>query len=277
MNPPPGAPATPATARAAVTADGPGTTTTSCPAARAAATRSAPGSETAGMPASVVSASVSPAARRASSPGSRSAALCSVNDWVGRRAPMKRSSFAATRVSSATTRSASRNASAARGDRSPRLPIGRAHHHQPTGHRDCAQPGAGGVGTTRAGAAARIEVVDPRRAEAHLGHRRRLALELVAGHALDHPSDERFVQAGPDASVHRPSPVDHREQDPVQVVVCRRPARLHRSGPATGRPMAPWPRSPAGTPSSAATARSWLLYRSPMGWMAAAMSPWSVP
>ena len=33
----------------------------------------------------------------------------------------------------------------------------------------------------------------------------------------------------------------------------------------------------AGTPSSLATARSWLLYRSPMGWMAAAMSPCRVP
>ena len=32
----------------------------------------------------------------------------------------------------------------------------------------------------------------------------------------------------------------------------------------------------SGTPSSVATARSWLLYRSPMGWIAAAMSPWRV-
>ena len=153
-NPPPDSPAT---ARAAVTADGPGTTSTAWPAPRAAATSSAPGSEMAGMPASVVRASVSPAASRARRPGRRSAALCSVKDTVGRRVPRCRRSRAATRVSSATTRSAPANASAPRGERSPRLPMGvpTTSRRPDTTLRLSASP-AGGVdtgGRSRASAA----------------------------------------------------------------------------------------------------------------------------
>ena len=56
----------PLTTRAAIIADGPGTTSTVWPAAAAAATRRSPGSEMPGMPASVTTTTVSPLSSRAS-------------------------------------------------------------------------------------------------------------------------------------------------------------------------------------------------------------------
>ena len=90
------------------------------------------------------------------------------------------------------------------------------------------------------------------------------------------PRHQVGVEAGTDASVLAPAPVDEREQDAVQVVV-----------EAPSSPSSVWPghrsadgglaRICSGTPRHSATARSWLLYRSPIGWMAAAMSPCRVP
>ena len=61
----------PETARAAVTADGPGSTVTGIPSAAATAVSRYPGSLTVGMPASVTSSTFRPARRSASSRGPR--------------------------------------------------------------------------------------------------------------------------------------------------------------------------------------------------------------
>ena len=58
----------PLTTRAVTAADGPGTTSTACPASTAARTSRSPGSEMPGMPASVTTATRSPAASRSSTP-----------------------------------------------------------------------------------------------------------------------------------------------------------------------------------------------------------------
>ena len=67
----------PATVSAASSAEAPGIGTTRTPAAMAAPTSRAPGSDSSGVPASEISAMASPARRRATRPGSTSAALYS--------------------------------------------------------------------------------------------------------------------------------------------------------------------------------------------------------
>ena len=112
-------------ATSAVTqATGPGTTSTDTPASRAASTSTCPGSDTPGMPASDAKASVSPASMRSTKEGARPAITFSSQRMSGRDTPAAESSFPVTRVSSQHTASAARNASTARGERSPKLPIG---------------------------------------------------------------------------------------------------------------------------------------------------------
>ncbi len=115
----------PLTTSAITAATGPGTAETSTPAATAAATSREPGSETVGVPASLTTATVSPAANRPSTSGRRAASLRSCSDtsrrplmpaWV--RSPRVR------RVSSQQIRSARPSTSTARGERSPRFPMG---------------------------------------------------------------------------------------------------------------------------------------------------------
>src|SRR5581483_7898418 len=116
----------PDTTSAASTALGPGTVDTSRSASTHARTRAWPGSETPGVPASVTYATTSPAAMRSTT---RASACRSLWAWSATSRPRAGtpacvSSARVRRVSSAAIRSASRSVSTARGDRSPRLPIG---------------------------------------------------------------------------------------------------------------------------------------------------------
>ncbi|VWM24396.1 Uncharacterised protein [Collinsella intestinalis] len=105
-------------------ADGPGRTSTRAPASRAASTSTWPGSETLGIPASEAKAIRSPASSRSTSSGARRAITFSSQRTSGFEMPRYARSFEVTRVSSQQITSASRKACAARGVRSPRLPIG---------------------------------------------------------------------------------------------------------------------------------------------------------
>ena len=99
--------------------------TTVAPAAQAASTSRWPGSEMAGVPASVQSASSSPAARRSRMGPSRASSSKAGSERKGGAGwPRWAKSCRVRRVSSATTADARRSTSAARGERSPRLPIG---------------------------------------------------------------------------------------------------------------------------------------------------------
>ena len=62
-------------------------------------------------------------------------------------------------------------------------------------------------------------MVDARRSQADLGHRRHLPLVFHASHARRHPLDEIAVQAGGHTAIHRPSAVNQREQGPIQILV----------------------------------------------------------
>src|SRR5207244_2855995 len=115
----------PLTTRAATSAEGPGTASTRAPAAAAAATSLAPGSDMAGVPASVTTATSTPRSSRRSTWSTWAASLWSwtassslpeTPAWVSRRRVWRVSSQAIT-----PTRA---RVAAARGERSPRLPIG---------------------------------------------------------------------------------------------------------------------------------------------------------
>ncbi len=92
-----------------------------------------------GVPASVTSAMRAPACKRATNAGTRSRSLCSCSDSIelaGRAIPQPSSSMRVCRVSSASSRSASRRQAAARGLRSCRLPMGVATTYSaPAGFR----------------------------------------------------------------------------------------------------------------------------------------------
>ena len=110
-------------ARAAL---GPGTTRTSSPASATTRTRRAPGSETPGVPASVTYATCAPRWMSPTRSAARWRSLCSCSATSRRRpvTPACVSSARVRRVSSAQITSASRSASTARGERSPRFPMG---------------------------------------------------------------------------------------------------------------------------------------------------------
>ncbi len=115
--------------RALIAADGPGTTSTRWPAAAAAATRSSPGSEMPGMPASVTITTRSPDARRRSTSATAHLPVWSLATMMsGALTAMYRRGRAACRSDGCPRRRwcrpQRRAASTARGDRSPRLPIG---------------------------------------------------------------------------------------------------------------------------------------------------------
>src|SRR5512139_287952 len=114
----------PLTARATSTAEGPGTACTAMPASMAARTRRYPGSDTSGVPASLTSTTRAPCRSLATSSSRRAASLCSCSEISGRCTPSCFSRPAVCRVSSAAIKSAAASASRARGDRSPRLPMG---------------------------------------------------------------------------------------------------------------------------------------------------------
>ena len=114
----------PATLSAAIAAHGPGTGDTRTPAARAARTRRKPGSLTSGVPASDTSASESPASSRVTSCAACASSLCWCSASSGRSRPKCDSSWRVWRVSSAQIAATVFKISSARGDRSPRLPIG---------------------------------------------------------------------------------------------------------------------------------------------------------
>ena len=115
---------TPAAAIAAVTAEGPGRTSTDAPAARAASTRRAPGSETPGIPASVVNASVAPRGQAIEElAGPRSRRMVVVADRRPLRPEVRKEAAGHPGVLG-DNQVGVRSASAARGVRSPRLPIG---------------------------------------------------------------------------------------------------------------------------------------------------------
>ena len=109
---------------AVMQAVGPGSASTRTPAARACCTRTWPGSDTPGMPASEAKATRSPASIRPTSSQARAAITFSSQRTSGFEMSRCANSFAVTRVSSQHTTVAARNASAARGVRSPKLPIG---------------------------------------------------------------------------------------------------------------------------------------------------------
>ena len=112
--------------RAVIAALGPGTVSTVWPAAAAARTSRSPGSEMPGVPASVTTATWRPAS---SSPSTRLTEAASFWSCTARRRlpagmPAWLSNLRLWRVSSQAMTSAARNASTARGAKSPRLPIG---------------------------------------------------------------------------------------------------------------------------------------------------------
>ncbi len=120
----------PLTTSAPRTEDGPGTVLTVAPAAASWAASQAPGSEIPGVPASLTTATVAPPATAVATRSSRDASLCPCSDrrrspcgpfavmpLADRRARVRR-------VSSQQIRSAVASTSRARGERSPRFPIG---------------------------------------------------------------------------------------------------------------------------------------------------------
>jgi hypothetical protein len=114
----------PETESAAITALGPGTAYTGRPAAIAARTTRSPGSDTPGLPASTTSAPVSPASSRPAISAARAPSLCAWAENSGVRTAKRVSRPRVCRVSSAAIQSTARSTSSARGDRSPRFPIG---------------------------------------------------------------------------------------------------------------------------------------------------------
>ena len=115
----------PATARAVMTALGPGIALTVTPRSAASCTTRNPGSETVGMPASLTSM-ISSCSARSTIHEARSRSLWSCSAMSSGRAsmPSRRSSCAVCLVSSAAMASALSNASRRRGEASPRFPIG---------------------------------------------------------------------------------------------------------------------------------------------------------
>ena len=88
----------------------------------------------------------------------------------------------------------------------------------------------------RSGPAARVEVVEAGRAQRELRHRRLLALELHPRDAPATHSTSDAIQAGSDASVHRPAPVDEGEERAIeQVVGAAELALVGLAGPQVGR------------------------------------------
>ncbi len=115
----------PATASAAVTAEGPAMLRTSRPAAATARTSMNPGSDSSGVPASLTSASTSPRRSRSSSASTRLASLWSWSESSGREMPQAASSVArAARVFGQHQVGGAQALAIARGLRSPILPIG---------------------------------------------------------------------------------------------------------------------------------------------------------
>src|SRR5512145_797123 len=114
----------PATERAAVSAEAPGTGTTVTPAALASRTSMKPGSESAGVPASVTRATDRPASSWRSSSGPRRAMLCAKYDVVGVWMSKWASRARVRRVSSQAMTSTSRSTRSARSVTSSRLPMG---------------------------------------------------------------------------------------------------------------------------------------------------------
>ena len=115
----------PLAATAATGADGPGTTSIRWPASTTRRTTLSPGSEIPGMPASETRATVPPSSRRRITSVAALSSVCSSRRsrsapttpaWASRRPVL--------RVSSQATRSAAASVSTARGERSPRLPMG---------------------------------------------------------------------------------------------------------------------------------------------------------
>ena len=76
------------------------------------------------MPASEAKAKTSPVAMRSTSAPARAVITFSSQRTSGLEMPKCARSLPVTRVSSQSTESAARNASAARGERSPKLPMG---------------------------------------------------------------------------------------------------------------------------------------------------------
>ena len=112
------------------TEDGPGTVLTVAPASARRAANQAPGSEIPGVPASLTTATVAPPATAAATRSSRDASLCPCSDKsrspCGPFAvmPLAERRARVRRVSSQQIRSAAASTSRARGERSPRFPIG---------------------------------------------------------------------------------------------------------------------------------------------------------
>src|SRR5690606_3475634 len=135
----------PATDNAAIAAHGPGTGDTAKPASLAARTMRKPGSLTSGVPASEISATALPAPSHSSTRATCSASLCSCSATTRASLPACASNGALWRVSSAATTSTSRSTCSARGEKSPRLPIGVAttHRHPASGMALLAKEGGG--------------------------------------------------------------------------------------------------------------------------------------
>ncbi len=120
----------PLTTSAPTTEEGPGTVLTVSPAAASWAASQAPGSEMPGVPASLTTATVAPPATAPATRSRRAASLCPCSDRrrspLGPLAvmPLAESRARVRRVSSQQIRSAVASTSRARGERSPRFPIG---------------------------------------------------------------------------------------------------------------------------------------------------------
>ncbi len=120
----------PLTTRAATTDVGPGTTLTFSPASHRPGHEECARIADAGIPASLTTATVPPPARQESTRSTRDASLCPCTDSSRSPCappaamPMAERSALVRRVSSQQTRSAVARTSRARGDRSPKLPIG---------------------------------------------------------------------------------------------------------------------------------------------------------
>jgi len=109
---------------AATTALGPGTTRTGRPASATRRTMRAPGSLMPGLPASTISAPIEPACNRATRSSARPRSLWAWAEISGTSIAKRVSRPPLCRVSSAAIQSTARSTASARGDRSPRLPIG---------------------------------------------------------------------------------------------------------------------------------------------------------
>src|SRR5215218_8555485 len=213
-------------------AAGPGTVVTSWPASSTARTSRSPGSLIPGVPASVTTATSPPSPSTWSTSGMRAASVCSLH--TANRVPAIPACWSnrpVRRVSSQHTRAAAASASRARGDRSPRLPIGVATRTRRPGRRSATDFG-GGRGTL-----AQLDDVADRQVPALeraglrlddpgcLGHR---PPKAVAPHAdgLDDDAvavDERHVEgeAHPDR-VHPAARLQH--QRALEVISLQQPA-----------------------------------------------------